>query len=243
MRTPLRVVVPFLAALPGAATAQIVLDGTVGPQGALLGPNYAIGDTVGTQVGANLFHSFSEFNIRTGESATFSSAFAGVTDNVIARVTGATASTIDGLLRSDIAGADLWFINPSGLVIGANATLDVQGSFHASTADVLLLQDGGRFDATNVAGSSLTIANPRAFGFLDATIGPISVTGAQLQVAAGETLSLVGGALSLTGTRLAAPNGRIELQAAAGPGNVALRGATPPGTAVTARAGVTLTTA
>jgi large exoprotein involved in heme utilization and adhesion len=68
--------------------AQIVVDGTLGGAGPLTGPAFEIPDTLGTQVGGNLFHSFSDFNVRAGESATFTSAFMGPTANVIARVSG-----------------------------------------------------------------------------------------------------------------------------------------------------------
>ena len=172
------------------AAAQIVTDGTVGPAGALAGPNFVIGEALGTRAGANLFHSFSDFNVLQGQSATFTSNFAGATDNVISRVTGGNASTIDGLLRSDIAGADFWLINPNGLVFGANAVLDVPAGFYASTADVLELADGGSFRATNPGASSLTIAPPSAFGFLDATIGTIAANGAQLSVGGARRLRL-----------------------------------------------------
>ena len=119
--------------LRAEANAQIVLDGSVGPAGALSGPDFAIGAELGTTLGPNLFHSFSDFNILTGESATFSGPDA--IDNVVSRVTGGSVSTIDGLLRSTIAGADFYLVNPSGILFGANAALDVDGSFHARTAD------------------------------------------------------------------------------------------------------------
>src|SRR5918998_1223267 len=115
--------------------AQVVLDGTTGPAGALGGPDYAIGAELGRRAGANLFHSFARFGLRTGESATFSGP-EGIA-NVIGPVTGGERSDIDGTLRSTIPGADLWFLNPAGVVFGPNARLDLQGSFHVSTADEL----------------------------------------------------------------------------------------------------------
>ncbi|HXV75581.1 MAG TPA: filamentous hemagglutinin N-terminal domain-containing protein, partial [Candidatus Polarisedimenticolaceae bacterium] len=171
--------------------------------------------------GANLFHSFSDFNVLQGQSATFTSNFAGATDNVISRVTGGNASTINGLLRSEVAGADFWLINPNGLVFGAEAVLDVPAGFHASTADVLELADGGSFRATDPGASSLTIAPPSAFGFLDATVGTIAVNGSQLSVGAGESLALVGGRQTLTNASLAAPSGRVDLVGVASAGSVA----------------------
>jgi len=130
------------------------MDGRLGAAGPLAGPNFAIPDTLGQHVGNNLFHSFSQFNLTSGQSATFSGP-AGIT-NVIGRVTGGAPSSIDGTVRSTISGAALWLINPSGLAFGPNARLDVQGSFHASTASYLKLGSGGRFDAANPGASVLT---------------------------------------------------------------------------------------
>ena len=58
----------------GGAQAGVVRDGTVGPGGAIapVGGDYAILAGFGTQMGGNLFHSFSQFNLVMGESATFS---------------------------------------------------------------------------------------------------------------------------------------------------------------------------
>jgi filamentous hemagglutinin family protein len=215
-----------LAFAAGAARAQVVLDGTLGAAGALTGPNYAIGNTLGRQVGANLFHSFSQFNLANGQSATFSGLPG--TANVIGRVTGASASSIDGLLRSTIAGANLWLINPRGIAFGPHAQLDLQGSFHASTASYLRLGANGRFDAANPSASVLTVDAPAAFGFLGSP-APITLEGSQLKVPSGATLSLVGGDLTARGSaaaqvRLEAPGGRVNLASLAGPGEAALSG-------------------
>lgn len=218
-----------LAALAVPAHAQIVLDGTLGTSGALVGPAYSIPDTLGQLRGGNLFHSFSAFNINTGQSATFSGP-AG-TANVISRVTGNSASHIDGLLRSSIAGANFWFINPHGIAFGPNAQLNVGGSFHASTASYLKLGSSGRFDAVKPSASNLTIDNPSAFGFLG-TPAPITVDRSHLRVPIGSTLSLVGGDVSITGggtpiplvacggCTLYAPTGRINVASVASPGEV-----------------------
>ena len=194
------------------ANAQIVTDGTVGPAGALTGPNFAIGDDLGTTVGTNLFHSFSAFIILTSESATFSGPDA--IDNIISRVTGGTASTIDGLLRSTIVSADFYLINPNGIMFGANASLDVDGSFHASTSDHLRFSDGQLFSASFPDGNILTVAPPEAFGFLGASFGSITVTDSILQVGDKQTLSLIGGDVTITAPVfgfLEAPGGQINL--------------------------------
>lgn len=215
----------LLLAFAGSAPAQVVLDGTLGAPGALAGPNYAIGNALGRQVGANLFHSFSQFSLASGQSATFSGLPG--TANIIGRVTGA-ASSIDGTLRSTIAGANLWLINPRGMAFGPNARLDVQGSFHASTASYLRLGTSGRFDAANPGASVLSVDAPVAFGFLG-TPAALTVDRSQLTVPTGATLSLVGGDIAASGTaaakvRLEAPGGRINLASLAGPDEAVLAG-------------------
>jgi filamentous hemagglutinin family protein len=135
----------LLACLPFASHAEVILDGTVGPRGPIAGPDYMIPDTVGFRVRNNLFHSFQTFNIHTGESGTFTGPDS--IQNVIGRVTGGASSLIDGRLSCSIPGADLFLINPWGMIFGANASLDVTGSFYAGTADYLKLGELGRFDA------------------------------------------------------------------------------------------------
>ncbi|MGH9199590.1 MAG: filamentous hemagglutinin N-terminal domain-containing protein, partial [Acidimicrobiia bacterium] len=200
--------------------ADITLDGTMGPGGALSGPDFQIGAELGRQVGSNLFHSFGVFNINSPESATFSGPDA--IDNILGRVTGGSASTIDGLLRSTISEANLFFLNPAGVVFGPNASLDVQGAFHASTADLIRLEDGVQFTATPSAQDPLlTTAPPEAFGFLGDNPAAINVIRSDLEVPAGERLSLVGGNVFVTSGRLAAPSGRIDLVSVASAGEVA----------------------
>jgi filamentous hemagglutinin family protein len=146
-------------------TAEVTLDGSLGPGGALSGPDYAVTADLGRQIESNLFHSFGRFNIDTGESATFSGPSS--IDNILGRVTGGSASTIDGLLRSTIPDANLFLMNPAGVVFGPNASLDVPGAFHATTADFIRLADGTRFEAIqSSADALLSTAPPEAFGFL-----------------------------------------------------------------------------
>jgi len=165
----------FSAAVP--PHAQITLDGTVGTAGKmdLPGPNYEIGADYGQQAGANLFHSFQQFNIGTDEIATFRGPAS--IQNIISRVTGGDASMIDGTLRSAIDGADMYLMNPAGVMFGPNATLDVSGSFHISTADYLRLGESDRFYAEPLAGEVLSVSSPAAFGFLDGEAAPVSFEG------------------------------------------------------------------
>src|SRR5437763_1265266 len=105
-----------------AAAQRITVDGRLSPAQTLVGPNYSIGANLGKQVGGNLFHSFGQFGLATGESATFSGP-ATVT-NVIGRVTGGNQSNINGKIASTITGAGLYPINPSGIVFGPNASVN-----------------------------------------------------------------------------------------------------------------------
>src|SRR6266542_2736059 len=149
--------------LARSSQAQITLDGSLGPRGPLTGPNYAIPATMGQIRGPNLFHSFGQFNIQKGESATFSGPPS--ISNILSRVTGGQPSTIDGVLRSQIPRAHLYLLNPSGVLFGPNATLDVQGSFHVSTADYLRLADGTCFVARLSDTTTLSVAPRPPLGF------------------------------------------------------------------------------
>ena len=98
-------VIPFIilfvcSSLFSISYAQVVLDGTLGQGGVLSGPDYMISGEMGSTMGRNLFHSFSDFNLSVGESATFSGPDS--IANILTRVTGNNASTLDGLLRSTI---------------------------------------------------------------------------------------------------------------------------------------------
>jgi filamentous hemagglutinin family protein len=205
------------------AFAQVTLDGTLGPAGRLSGPNYQIPAEVGQQRGGNLFHSFGRFTIHSSESATFSGPNS--VANIIGRVTGGETSLIDGTLRSTIPNANLYLLNPAGVLFGENAHLDVQGSFHVSTADYLRLGESARFDARNPGNSLLSTAPPSAFGFLSEQPAQITVRGSSLEVPVGKSLSLIGGDIELTkelaiSSNLSAPSGRITIASVASSGEV-----------------------
>jgi filamentous hemagglutinin family protein len=236
------------------AYAQVVLDGSMGAGGKLNGPDYDIKAGYGQQAGANLFHSFQQLNVDTAETATFSGPAS--VQNIITRVTGGDASWIDGQIRSTIPGADLYLLNPAGLMFGANASLDIGGSFHGSTADYLRLGRNEQFYSMPRQGEVLSTASPAAFGFLPAengekNIAPITFEGGQfeqeewdgnltgLTVPKGETISLIGGDIQISGAfyqieldetnvqdvptgTLQAEEGRINIAAFASEGEVSL---------------------
>lgn len=212
----------FCLCINKPVSSEVVFDGSLGPLGSLSG-DMVITDSFGQQVGSNLFHSFLTFNVNLGETATFTSASLTPIDNVIARITGGSFSTIDGELGSTIPGASLWLINPNGVLFGENATINVSGSFHATTADYLTLADGGQFgaDLAVAENTMLTIANPSSFGFVDANIAPITIQNSMLAVPVGESLSLVGGDIQISSGPLgfvAAPGGEINVTSVASAG-------------------------
>lgn len=222
------VVIFVLVIAAVTADAQVVLDGTMGAIGEVTGPLYDIKETYGQKAGANLFHSFSQFDINTGETANFG--VSSDVQNIISRVTGGSSSWIDGTLQStisgtsEISGANLYLLNPSGVLFGPNATLNLGGSFHVSTADYLRMGENERFYAVQDT-AVLSVAPPTAFGFLSEDVKKITFQGPEeksLTVSEGKTISLIGGNIEITGTSLNAPEGRINIAGAASSGEAVL---------------------
>jgi len=163
-------------------SAQVVTDGTVGSVVTLDGADVTITQDLGTTSGNNLFHSFKTFDIDSGNKVTFTGS--DTLENVISRVTGGEISTLDGTLKSNIANANFYFFNPAGILLGPNASIDVPASLHISTADYLTLEDGDIFSATNPNESTLGIAKPEAFGYLDREATSLVLDGTQLLLSA-----------------------------------------------------------
>src|SRR4030095_8425914 len=113
-----RPAVSLLVVAAQTSLAQVVLDGKFGTSGAVTGPNYNIQAGMGATRGNNLFHSFSQFSLKAGDIATFTGP--PNIQNILSRVTGGRPSSIDGAIRSEIAGANFFFINPSGVLFGPN---------------------------------------------------------------------------------------------------------------------------
>jgi filamentous hemagglutinin family protein len=183
----------------------------------------------GTRAGSNLFHSFQEFSVPTGDTAFFNNATN--VQNIISRVTGGSVSNIDGLIRAN-GTANLFLINPSGIIFGQNARLDIRGSFVGSTASSLKFADGFEFSATAPQTTPLlTINVPTGLQFGE-NPGDIRVQGIGgrasseeglgLRVPLGKTLALVGGNVTIERAFLNAPGGRIELGSVTGVNQVNL---------------------
>lgn len=196
------------------ALGGISTDGTLGGGGYLGQPQVLSGSgndrqvitvpvAAGSLAGSNLFHSFGDFNIGRGQTVIFEDVQKDFVDNVIARVTGGSASLIDGRLSVTPGGhANFYLLNPKGVMFGAGASLDVPGGFHVTTASFIKFQDGARFGASPV-NSQLSSADPAAFGF--SQTGPTNnalitvLPGADLKAAPNQSLDFVANRIELSG--------------------------------------------
>lgn len=212
----------FANAFGDSAVAQIAPDTTLGNEISTVTSTGAV-DSIngGATRGTNLFHSFGEFNVEAGRAAYFNNP-AGI-ENILTRVTGGNPSNILGTLGVAGGNANLFLINPNGIIFGANARLDVGGSFVGTTANAIEFGDRGFFSASTPNQPELLTVNPSAFFFNQIAAGAIanqSVDG--LKVPASQSLLLVGGDVKLDGEKLTAPGGRVELGGVANFGTVGL---------------------
>ena len=179
------------------ATAQITPDGTTNTTVDVDGNDFTINQ--GDRAGSNLFHSFRDFSVPNGGSAFFDNA-ADIA-NIFSRVTGGNISNIDGLIRAN--DANLFLINPAGIIFGAGARLDIGGSFYGSTADSILFEDG-EFSATDLDNRPLlTINAPIGLNFRDnpgdIVNNSVPDDNGSLSVSPGVTFALLGGDVNFTG--------------------------------------------
>ncbi|MEJ6483474.1 filamentous hemagglutinin N-terminal domain-containing protein [Nostoc punctiforme UO1] len=183
----------------------------------------------GAARGTNLFHSFQDFNVGVGRGVYFANP-QGIT-NIFSRVTGGNSSNIFGRLGV-LGNANLFLLNPNGIVFGKNASLDIQGSFLGTTANSLVFPNGIEFSATNPQAPPLLAINVPVglqFGSQPGSITSQAVIRNSrgnavdgLRVGSGSTLALMGGEITLDGSYLFTRNGQVKLGAVTGDTTVGL---------------------
>jgi filamentous hemagglutinin family protein len=203
---------------------------------------HVYGITGGTPVGNNLYHSFAQFNVGTGDIAQFQTSTLipnAAMHNILGRITDTNPSIIFGSIDSATyyPSASLFLMNPHGFLFGPNAMVNVGGMASFTTADYLKLTDNVRFETIPGAQDALlSTASVAAFGFLGSNPAAIAVQGSQLTVPNRTGLSLVGGhrgfnyidpdtgaiasapdGVTVAGGRLSAPNGEINLAVTTSP--------------------------
>ncbi|MEB3356785.1 MAG: S-layer family protein [Synechococcales bacterium] len=229
-------IAPLSLLLTDGAMAQRrpIADRTLGRESTRIVPDVEIRGVLsdriegGARRGANLFHSFQEFNIEAGRGAYFTSP-AGV-ETILSRVTGVGRSEIFGQLGV-LGEANLFLMNPYGILFGRHARLDVNASFVATTANRIQLGNRGFFSASAPDSSNLLRVSPAALWFNHDFNGAIvnrsrspSSDGRRntlsgfpgLRVPSQQTLALIGGQLRLTGGNLTTFGGDIHLGGVAG---------------------------
>ena len=204
-------------------SAQISPDNSLSTQVQQLGNQFTI--TGGATVGNSLFHSFEEFSVPTNAEAFFNNT-ANIS-NIFTRVTGNSISNIDGILRTN-SEASLFLLNPKGIVFGANAQLNIGGSFIATTADTIVFTDGTFSTQENQNPPLLTINMPLGLQFGNnpgeiinrSQVTPQGRTNfgdpIGLEVQLGNTLALIGGNILLESGHINGLGGRIELGSVGG---------------------------
>ncbi len=208
------------------ASAQVTPDGTTNTTVNPDGDNFIIEQ--GDRIGDNLFHSFDEFSVPTMGSAAFNNA--NDIANIFSRVTGSNISNIDGLISANGA-ANLFLINPNGIIFGENARLNLGGSFFASTADSLLFDGDLEFSASNPTAPPLIEVNiPIGLGFRDNPGDIVNRSFVQndtgdfvaLEVAPGQNITLVGGDIKFDRGQATARGGNIQLGGLSAAGTVGI---------------------
>jgi filamentous hemagglutinin family protein len=210
----------YLYAIDNTVLAQVTSDGTVNTQVTENGNTAEI--TEGETRGDNLFHSFEDFSVEAGNEAFFNNADS--ISNIFSRVTGGNVSDINGAIRAN-GSANLFLINPAGIIFGEGASLNIGGSFYGSSASSILFEDG-EFSATDLDNPPLLTVNaPIGLGFRDQPgdiINRSTANGVGLQVFSGKTISLIGGDINFEGGKLFAPEGTINLAGLSTSGKVDL---------------------
>lgn len=200
-------------AFPSIVIAQPIVPAADGT-GTLVNQNGNSFDITGGSKsgdGANLFHSFTEFNLNEQQIANFL-AQPNIL-NILARVNGGSVSYINGLIQVTGGNSNLFLMNPSGIVFGNNASLNVPAAFTATTASGIGFGNN-LFNAVVSNNYAALVENPNAFAFAMKQPGGILNSG-NLTVGNGQNLTLLAGNVINTG-QLNAPQGQITVASVPG---------------------------
>jgi filamentous hemagglutinin family protein len=199
------------------ATAQVVPDFTVGTT--INQSGASVGINGGTRSGNNLFHSFNQFSVPTGGAAIFNNA----TDvqTIFSRVTGSQLSNIDGILKTQ-GTANLFLMNPNGIVFGPNAQLQLGGSFLGTTASAIKFEDGMEFNTVNTTPALLSVKVPIGLQ-IGTRPSSIQINNSQLKVNLNQAVLLIGGDIQLSGGTVMSAGGAIGFASLQQPGLVRLQ--------------------
>ena len=204
---------------PNRSVAQITQDTTLPNNSNVKLEDKTLNINGGTQAGGNLFHSFKDFSVPTGWEAIFKNG--ADIQNILTRVTGKSISEIDGLIKAN-GSANLFLMNPNGIVFGENARLDIGGSFIGTSAESMKFSDGTEFSAVNPESKSLLTINVPLGLQYNSNGGSIQLQGSYLQVNTNNSLALIGGNISVDKGNIEAIGGQIELGGLAAPGTISL---------------------
>ncbi|BAY34201.1 hypothetical protein NIES2107_61060 [Nostoc carneum NIES-2107] len=203
------------------AHAQVTSDGTTNSNISSSDNNFTILN--GIAKGNNLFHSFSNFSVPTGGTATFDLVNTPNITNIFSRVTGGNVSHIDGLISTinHNNSVSLFLLNPAGIVFGPNASLNIGGAFVGTTANSIKFADGVEFSAVNSATPPLLTMSVPVGLQLGANAGAIRTQGnsppnflyASPQIFKAETVALIGSDIDINQTYVTNPDGRVQLWA------------------------------
>ncbi len=172
----------------------------------------------GVRSGNNLFHSFSQFSIPTNGKVLFNND--NTVQTIFSRVTGSTPSLINGSITTR-GTANLFLLNPNGILFGPKASLSLGGSFVGTTAERVLFDRGGSFGIGTVKPDALLTLNVPIGLQFGSRPGPIEINQTTLRVPSNQSLLLAGNNLNITG-KLYAEGGRMDLASINGAGVIEL---------------------